>query len=349
MISRFALTLVVLVLAATIPATAESRIDWMEKVYADGEHNAFTDLVRWKDRFYLCFRHGTGHGSMDGEIRVMRSDDMKTWTPCGTLSTDGDDRDPHFAVTDDTLYVYFGTWSLVHQPGHALPSRGEVRSYFATSADGETWSKIQAVYEPGFWMWRVRHHDGVFYSAAYTAVRPKPDTRETRLVRSEDGLNWELLSVVTTERMAGEADMLFFPDDTMWLISRTGDEAGDAVWFRGDASKTQWTGADTGVLIHSPAIAQWKDRYFISGRGRGDDGMVTKLWELYEDGRIEERLTLPSGGDTAYPGLIVDESSLGSGTPALFVTWYSQHEREQEPVHTKDTSSIYAARVVIEE
>ncbi len=336
----------ILLLASAGASGDAASLDWMEKVYGDGMHNAFTDLIAWHGHYYVCFRHATSHMSMDGEIRVMRSADLKAWEPCGTLDTVGDDRDPHFAATDTALSVYFGTWDTVHQPGHALPDRHSVRSYFATSTDGTQWSKIQGVYEPEWWLWRVRYHDGAYYSAAYTAVRPHPDVRETRLLKSENGLDWTLVSTVTNERKAGEADILWRPDGAVWILSRTGDEAGDAEWFRGDASLQQWHGTATGVLIHAPVFATWKDRCFVAGRGRQDGKYVTRIWEL-AGSEVREVITLPSGGDTSYPGLLVDPASLDTDRPALFASWYSQHERGQNPNGTKDAASIYVGRIVI--
>jgi len=327
-------------------AWGETTLDWMQTAYADGQHNAFTDLIRWHDRYYLCFRHGTSHMSMDGEIRVMSSPDMKSWIPCVTLDTWGDDRDPHFAATPSALYVYFGTWDLIHSSDHGTPDRGCVRSYFASTIDGENWSKVRGVYEAGWWLWRVRYHNAAFYSAAYTASRPTPPLRETRLLRSEDGLEWSLVSTVTKERMAGEADMLFRPDGSIWMISRTGDKAGDAVLFRSDATLEQWRPSNTGVLIHSPAFAEWKDRVFVAGRGREGEKYVTRIWEILAD-RIEDRITLPSGGDTAYPGLVVDPACENAEFPSFFVSWYSQHERETTPNATRDTASIYVGRVSV--
>jgi len=339
-----ALALLALVVTP-IEARADATFDWMAKAYGDGRHNAFTDLVQWHGHYYLCFRHGETHNSMDGVIRVMRSTDMKRWEPCATLRTLGDDRDPHFTVAGDRLYVFFGVWDLVHWDGPRTPDRGSVRSHFASSADGEDWSEVRGVYEPGWWLWRVRHYDNVFYSAAYTAVRPRPTVRETLLLRSEDALHWDLAARVTNERMAGEADF-WFEDDRMRLITRTGDKPGDAALFQSDPTLQQWERTDTGTLVHSPAVVRWKDRYFVSGRGRGDDGYVTKVWEMIGD-RLEELITLPSGGDTGYSGLLLDPSTADADAPSLFVSWYSQHGRDEEPNATKNTASIYTARISV--
>ena len=349
------------ILLCAFGAWSESaKLDWMERVYGDGRHNAFTDLVHWNGQYYVCFRHAESHMSLDGEIRVMRSADLHAWEPCGTVDTAGDDRDPHLSPAGDRLYVFFGTWDIVHQPGNKLPDRSSVRSYCAYTTDGATWSKVEGTYEPGWWLWRVSHHDsagqegagqdGHFFSAAYTAVRPVPTARETRLLQSPDGVNWTLVSTVTRERMAGEADLYFEPDGSIWLISRTGDKAGGAMFSRSDPSRANWTAADLGVLVHSPVIAPWKDRLFVAGRGRAGEKSVTKIWEILnahgspEKAELREIITLPSEGDTAYPGLLADPASLETDSPAFFVTWYSQHEREQLG-GGKNAAGVYVGRV----
>jgi hypothetical protein len=336
-------TLAFLGLFVCAAAGAETSLDWTNTIANDGRHNAFTDLVRWHDQYYVCFRHAESHMSMDGEIRVLRSADMKAWEPCGVLDTFGDDRDPHFVVANDTLCVYFGTWDLRHAAGNGLPDRGSVRTYFATSTDGSNWSKVQGVYEPGWWLWRVRWHDGAFYSAAYTASRPKPDFRETRLLRSEDGLNWTLVSVALRERMAGEADLLFPPDGSVRMLTRTNEGTGTALWLQSDPARQQWTTKDAGVLVHAPVFASWKDRLFLAGRAKVEKNSVTKVWEVKGD-ELVELITLPSAGDTSYPGLMADPASLDGDVPALLVTWYSQHENKEDD---RKAASVYAAHLTV--
>ena len=152
---RFLLVTVLAVSVLSCPAGADARLDWHVTVYSDGAHNAFTDLAYFNGAYYLGFRHGETHASLDGEIRVMRSADMKTWEPCGTIDTAGDDRDAKLIAVGDTLYLYFGTWDIVHRPGRDTPDRGSVRTYFSTPKDGTTWSAGQGIYEPGFFLWLV--------------------------------------------------------------------------------------------------------------------------------------------------------------------------------------------------
>ena len=193
---------VILVLASAAVTHAESSsasLTWWQKVTASPGHHAFTDLALFKGNYYLCFRSGTNHASLDGIITVLRSPDMRTWQPAATLDTLGDDRDPHLASAGDRLFVFFGVWDTRHGEGTRRPERHTVRSHMASTEDGTTWSDVKGLYEPGWWLWRVNRIGDAFYTAAYTARRPVPEFRETRLLRSEDGVNWDLVSTVTRD------------------------------------------------------------------------------------------------------------------------------------------------------
>jgi len=320
------------------------RLDWWVEVTQGDDHHAFTDLVRWRDDYYLCFRKGRSHNSTDGEIHILKSKDLKTWRPAKVLRTLGDDRDPHFAVKDDELYVFFGVWDLRHGEGYSPVDRADVRSHFSKTSDGEEWSKIQAVYEPGWWLWRVRNIDGKLYSGGYTALRPKPATRETRLLASDNGLDWSFVSTISTEHGAGEADMWLNEDGTLSVLSRTSE---NAMHFRSDRDFSNWKGTRLQEIVHAPAVAHWKDRTFVAGRGRGEKGSVTRLWEFFGD-RIEERLTLPSGGDTSYCGLLTDPESLDSNRPAFFISWYATRVDDRDLTQRGDASSVYVGRIAFE-
>ena len=337
-----ALAVLALAIQALI-APAAPTLDWMEKVSTEGEHNAFTDLILWDGYYYICYRHGETHNSMDGEIHVQRSLDMRAWEPCGVIRTMGDDRDPHFAATDDTLYLYFGVWDLTHSDDTSPPDRKAVRSHCAKTQDGTTWSKVQAVYDSGWWLWRVRVLDGVFYTAAYTAVRPTPDKRVTQLLRSDDGLEWELVSTVTDQNMAGEADMWLEANGAMSLLTRTRN---NAILYRSDEPRQTWTATQLDALVHSPVMAQWNDRRFIAGRDKHEGKTVTKLWELDGD-RLAELMVLPSGGDTSYAGLIVDPDADTNGAPALYVSWYSQDAPDRDRAANPASADVYVAHITI--
>lgn len=74
---------------------------------------------------------------------------------------------------------------------------------------------------------------------AYTALRPVPEFRESRLLRSGDGIAWTFVSTVTQEYMAGEADFWQRDKESIAVLSRTGG-SGKARFFSSDASFMQW-------------------------------------------------------------------------------------------------------------
>lgn len=322
-----------------------AHLVWSKKLSDTPGHHAFTDLTFFKGHYYLCNRVGAGHVSMDGVIQIRRSKDMKHWEDSGVIKTIGDDRDPHFAVANDRLYVFFGVWDTSHGDGTRPVGRHTVRSHMASSEDGKSWSKVQALYEPGWWLWRVHHIDGAFYTVAYTALRPVPEFRESRLLRSPDGVQWDLVSTITKEHMAGEADFWKRDEESFSVLSRTGSNQ-PARLFSSDASFRQWEDVALNTMVHSPALAFWSERIFVAGRGKSDNQHVTKLWEL--QGRtLTELVTLPSGGDNAYPGLLVVPESLDEVSPRFYISWYSQTDAESGEKEPHGGASVYVGEIAL--
>src|SRR5688500_11031567 len=100
-----AMFLLTIACAAAPAAAAEKLVEPVEvrRLVADGKHNAFTALVRWKAAYWLAFRKAEDHNSSDGDLVVLRSSDAKEWTPAMTLDVLPDDRDPQFLATSERL------------------------------------------------------------------------------------------------------------------------------------------------------------------------------------------------------------------------------------------------------
>ena len=56
------------------PVLVESK-----RIWDKAPHNAFTDLLRFNNRWYCVFREGKGHVSHDGALRVITSVDGDKW------------------------------------------------------------------------------------------------------------------------------------------------------------------------------------------------------------------------------------------------------------------------------
>ena len=84
------------------------------KIWDDAPHNAFTDLIRYENKFYCTFREGTGHvpgeTGEDGKIRILISEDGEEWESLALLAKrDYDLRDSKLSVTPDgRLMVLMG-------------------------------------------------------------------------------------------------------------------------------------------------------------------------------------------------------------------------------------------------
>jgi hypothetical protein len=89
------------------------RVRNVRRVFHNGEHNAFTDLVRFQGKLYLTFR-SCPDGHMvhpTASIIVLSSADGRQWEPVHRFNVPKrDTRDPHFLVFKDKLFVYTGTW-----------------------------------------------------------------------------------------------------------------------------------------------------------------------------------------------------------------------------------------------
>ena len=112
--------------------TNDVRLGTVQQVYNDGNHNAFTDLCYFKDRYYLTFRNcPDGHMLYTtSRIMVLTSTDAKSWQVVHAFNVpDRDVRDPHFLLFKDKLFVCSGTWLVDPKDPHAR-SMNEQQGYW---------------------------------------------------------------------------------------------------------------------------------------------------------------------------------------------------------------------------
>src|SRR5215210_8523060 len=83
--------LVLLVGAMAHPArggAGDPTLVAVEKIWDQAPHNAFTDLIRFNDRWVCAFREAPAHkgGVKDSRIRVIELSNTKAWTSVGELN-----------------------------------------------------------------------------------------------------------------------------------------------------------------------------------------------------------------------------------------------------------------------
>jgi hypothetical protein len=146
----------------------EAEIVGVRMIWNQAPHNAFTGLVRFKDRWFCTFREGTGHAAHDGKLRIITSLDGETWESAALLAAPGrlpDLRDPKIAVTPD------GRLMLSGAAARRQPPPVEHQTYAWFSADGKDWGAPVAIGEPDVWLWRITWHKGVAWSVGYSPAR----------------------------------------------------------------------------------------------------------------------------------------------------------------------------------
>ncbi len=304
-----------------IGAQARPQAELLEvrKVWDQAPHNAFTDLMRYRDRWLLAFREASGHVSPDGALRVLVSRDGRQWESAARVEMPGRDlRDPKLAETPAGALML--TSYAVAPEAEGTP--GESVAWF--SRDGRSWSGPERIGEPDLWLWRVTWHRGTAYTIGY-------NRRIARLYASRDGRRFETLAPqLYSEGYPNESTIRFLPDGTALCLLRR--DAGTRTALLGVARPPyrEWSWKDLGVRIGGPNMIRLPDGRWLAAV-RLYDGLVrTSLcWVDTRAGRLEEFLVLPSGGDTSYAGL-----ALYGGL--LWISYYSSHEGK---------SSIYLAKV----
>ncbi len=324
------------------------RVASVKKVFHNGEHNAFTDMCRYKGRYYLTFRScPDGHGvHPTSSIIVLASSDARSWAEVNRFRVAKRDvRDPHFLLFKEKLFLYTGTWYC----GETSPKNyemNELLGYGAWTEDGSRWhgpKMLEGTY--GHYTWRAATHAGRAYMCgrrkhefAKSATRAERDPLvESAILSSDDGLIWRKVGLFQ-ERYGDETAFLFEEDGSALAIARSGGGR-NAQICRSRPPYERWERKDLDRYIGGPLLVKWGGRYLVGGRKTSTGKAVTTLYWLHDD-RLHELAELPSGGDNSYPGFIEL-----SPTKAL-VSYYSSHERDE---NGKTITAIYMAELVIGE
>jgi hypothetical protein len=311
----------------SVSATSSLELVECRRIWDKAPHNAFTDLLRFNARWYCVFREGSAHVSPDGSIRVLTSTDGKHWESIALVtSSQYDLRDAKLTPTPDGRLMLNGAGMIAD---------AEIRYYsmsWFSDDNGHTWDAGHKIGDPGFWLWRTRWHENHVYSMGYSTERERTN-RKLRLYRSVDGKVFDThVKQLTAPAGCGEDAILFLNDGTALCLLRheTGNKL--AQLGKSAAPYTDWEWQDLNLRIGGPNMIQLADGRVLAATRLYDKKARTSLsWLDSEAGTLTEALTLPSGGDTSYAGLVLHNG-------LLWVSYYSSHEE-----HT----SIYLAKVRI--
>lgn len=203
------------------------KLESIDTIYHDGGHNAFTGMVRWRDRYWVCFRHAESHRSIEGRIYVISSSDLKNWSePAVGVDTPEDNRDPKLFVRNDKLYLTVMTIKRSFEIPETCEGKILTEDFFSLvsyTVDGVNWGEPRRTWDPYKGLWWAEPYGGRVYGTGYVLKpvdeqgNPQRGSTEcemssTEFVASEDGLEWKTLSVISQERQPTECALAFLPD-----------------------------------------------------------------------------------------------------------------------------------------
>lgn len=338
----------VLALGLTLHAAEPPQVTVtnLRRVFHNGEHNAFTTLVRFHDQLYLAFRScPDGHMVHNtASIIIMRSgNEGASWQRVHRFSVkDRDTRDPHFIVFKDRLFVYTGTW--YSGPGKIEPKdydMNKMLGFAVSSADGTQWTEptmLEGTF--GLYIWCAASHG----DKAYLCGRRKPgydigpkgegSKIQSLMLESDNGIDWKKRAYFN-ETAGDETSFLFEKDGSLLAIGRHGGGK-EAFLIRSHPPYAEWQRQSLDRAIGGPLVVKWGDHIIVGGRHTTKEtGPKTSLcWLLGSE--LREFAELPSGGDNSYPGFVAL-----SHTRAL-ISYYSSHEKDEAG---RTITAIYMAEL----
>lgn len=313
----------------THPAKAMRVDSHCSKIWSHAAHNAFTDLIRFRDAWYCAFREASGHISEDGHVRILRSDDGVNWTAAAQIpcpEPHKDLRDPKLSVTPDG-----------HMMLTAAGFRPVCQTFSFFSADGSTWSAGHNIGPPGMWLWRTVWHQDYAYNFGRSE---REDERFLQLYRSVDGIDFQVHGSRQFEGVyANESASVFLPDDTCLTLLRRDSDPATAQLGSARPPYDRWDWRDLGVRIGGPALIRLRDGRLLAVVRLYDGSRRTAVcWLDAEQLTLTEVLSLPSRGDTSYAGLVLQED-------ILWISYYSSDEAGDDDRTETARTSIYLSRL----
>jgi len=307
------------------------------KIWDKAPHCAFTDIVRFKEKFYCTFREATGHvpgNGIDGKIRVIESENGKDWKSSALIEEKNIDlRDSKFSLMPDGRLMLSCGGS--DYDGDSLM---EWHTRVMFSRNGTDWTTPRRVrgIPSNNWFFRLTWSGDTGYVASNVCgADPSSgtvNTKERKLIvyKTTDGINYEQVSGnIAPFPQACEATIRFKEDKSMVVVIRNnkkGDDFRSGVFALSFPPYKEFRNVRIGHSMNGQNLLQLGPAKWLIGtreggfeRPEGREGESTVLITIGEDGIYKRIFELPSGGDASYPGFLVFQDK-------LWVSYYSSHE-----------------------
>ncbi|MEZ6191297.1 MAG: hypothetical protein R3C45_08400 [Phycisphaerales bacterium] len=307
----------------------ELKLESVNMIWDRGQHQAFTDLIRYKGLWVCAFREAPKHdgGVQDSKIVILTSADGEAWELNHEFDDPrGDVRDAKLSVNPQGELVMLTAMQLF---GATSVDDRKYQTVAITTTDLRSWSDPIDVVDDGYWLWGLSWDpaDGYGYSIGYRA------DYTAHLYRTRTGKHFERIadSIDTHTNKPNESAIVFDGDRAYALLRGFGP----AYVGTADSPFTEWSWKRLDQPIGGPEMIRLPDGTLL-GAGRiylPDKVYVTSIFTIDpQTPSIHELLRLPSGGDTSYPGMVYHDGK-------LYISYYASHEGK---------SKIYFATMTFE-
>ncbi len=320
-------------------AQADKETIDIRRIWDRGNHNAFTDIIYFKGRFFVVFREGDGHipnkdNTGNGKIRILTSRDGEFWESHALLELDGIDlRDPKISMTSKNRLLVI--------MGGSKYDQGELKSIATyTSLSDPNGNRFQqpeqvildaSVKSDFDWIWRITWYEKTGYGVLYQAnADGDKEKNKLYLIKTTKGTDYEVITELQVDGKPNESTIRFLSGGEMaMLVRREGD---DKMGMLGSskAPYTNWTWEKLDFRLGGPNFEIIPiNKILIATRVYSEEGPYTALMLGKKNEPFEEVMRLPSGGDCSYAGMF-------NISGYVWLSYYSSHEGK---------ASIYYARI----
>jgi hypothetical protein len=304
----------------------------------DGEHNAFTDLIFWRDSFWLVYVSSPSHfASAKSRLVLLRSSDAHSWQEVKKFDGNGQDiRDPKLGIIQGQMFLV----ALLNKHFDPEP----YKTVATCSGDGLTWSPFEEIAHGGWLMGRPITADGhTWYAPAHHI-----DHGTAVLLQSTNGMSWTIHSTIHegAQERADETAIQVLRDGR--IIATTRMEAGSSIFGSPQAGTlisaaappfTSWMQLSRSHVtrLDGANLFSINDQVYAVGRnqpqvadpfhkpGSAFAKKRTAVFLVKENGEGLIHLTdLPSCGDTSYAGV-----AFANGR--IFISYYTNDPRRDYP------------------
>ena len=245
-------------------------------VYHTNNFAAFTDITYYNNAWYIVFRAGTKHvGGLNGEIKVLKSNDAITWTVQDIIVNDTLDlRDSKFVIDSIHNNLYLNYRGIKYEANGS-----KVFNFLASyNSDIENWNNPQLITNDittgeKFVFWRFTYSKGKMYSAAYRSpILGGYATDNICLFNNKTNFEtYAAIGKLDLGKSPNEATIRFDESDNMYfLIRREAAHVALGISTPADYTKVKWLEDPLFTRLSSPNFLFYNNKLLICGRDQDD-------------------------------------------------------------------------------